>query len=58
LAPGGSGSTGLEGEAVAWWKAGLGPGEARVARELADNGVRPEHLGLVIRKETIVARLH
>lgn len=42
---------------IEWLQNGLQPGEARVAVELAGYGVEPYHLSLIIRRETVIARL-
>ena len=45
-------------EAAAWWTVGrLGPDEALLASVLRENGVRPEHMMVSVRHETILARL-
>ena len=45
-------------EAAAWWTVGrLGPDEALLASMLRENGVRPEHMMVSVRHETILARL-
>jgi hypothetical protein len=45
-------------EAAAWWTVGgLEPDEALLASVLRENGVRPEHMMVSVRHETILARL-
>ena len=44
-------------ETIAWWDSGLPFGHPEVARRLVSYGVEPTHLGIVIRNETVVARL-
>ena len=47
-----------ETEAAAWWRAGrLGADDAELAAVLRDLGIRPEHLSMMIRGETIRYRL-
>lgn len=44
-------------QAAAWWRHGLRPDEAQLARVLADLGGRPEHLGARFRTETLLDKL-
>lgn len=44
-------------ETLAWLNAGLEFGQAAVARELHGHGVRPHHLGIIIRKEPVLVRI-
>lgn len=46
-----------EGETVAWWDADVEYSSPQIARELVGYGVTPQPLQLVIRKETVGARL-
>jgi hypothetical protein len=46
-----------EEQTVAWLENGLRPNEAGVAVELAGYGVEPYHLQLIIRRESVLARL-
>jgi hypothetical protein len=44
-------------EAAAWWRAGLTRGEAELAATLTTLGIKPSHLRLTIRRETMLYRL-
>lgn len=44
-------------ETIAWWDAGVQFGHPQVARELETYGVRPDHLTIIVRKETVGTRL-
>lgn len=44
-------------ETIAWWDAGLQFGHPEVARQLVSYGIKPAHLSIVIRNETVGTRL-
>ncbi len=44
-------------EAAAWWRAGVTEDDAELAATLANLGIRPDHLPVKIRGETVLYRL-